>query len=1028
MKYGTISQPDIIDTTCELVHDKFIDDYTKLLLHLDNGVVDSAKNKTVTNNGVTFSTTSQFGGYSGLFTRASSQYLSVADSEDWYFGNADFTIDFWVRFNSLPGQMMLVNQWVDASNYWAVDWNNDNTLRLYNYSGAVFTVYVTCPFAPSTGQWYHLAVVKTQSTVKMFVDGVSKTVTLQGGSFGGSMSNFAAALEIGRYGAGSLYLDGYIDEFRISKGIARWTADFSTALPSQSYNCPLDTQTKLLIHGGGPNNGITFYDNSTTARTLTTVGNTKYDSTITPALRVSSIKFDGNADYIWAADSADWDYGSGDWTWECYLMLNSIRSGTNWVGGQYVVATSDGCEWYIDGANNRLYADAFASGGSTIFQSYAEYTFSTGVWYHIATVRSGNTLYFFINGVSQAVVTPTASISGKTLPNVGANYDIGGFSGAGAAHKNSIDGWIDEYRISKGIARYTSNFTPPAAPYDSPLMHYVIDGLNGDVDKEYRLISLLRSTGADDYMSMQFNGDTANNYGWQTIYGANTTAAANRNTSINFVFINQGNAADDLGLTEHTIYAKSGKVRTVLSKVAYSIAGTTVGAVQSRDSSWNNATDNLTAITFTTAIAAINNGIGVGSRLILLKKRELTTGTKTGEIDPQGSTYGHWQLIYDNTLTVAKTNLMLTSQMDSYTKLLIHADGADATTAFYDFSNSAHVVTRSGTVDVDTAQSKFGGASALFNAGVSDRIDVADSTDWNFGSGDFTIDMWVRFNSVATRVNLMEQFLNGSSYWVFYYDVGSGPGTRILGIASVNGSNSGTFQAEGLTITTGVWYHIALVRSGSNCYMFLDGVSKTVTTYTAWGTLPDVAMPLEIGQSSINTGNALNGWMDEIRISKGIARWTANFTPPTRAYNELDGDRDVLYRMLVRGVSAGTTVVYKLRHNQDSGSNYGYQYLRGTSTAVSASRSTGTETYGLYNGSSSGELYMIDDLMYVKSGFVRPFLLIGADGITGTTIGTQALIADVWNNTTDKITRIQAGIQTNILGIGTHIELWRLNL
>jgi hypothetical protein len=83
------------------------------------------------------------------------------------------------------------------------------------------------------------------------------------------------------------------------------------------------------------------------------------------------------------------------------------------------------------------------------------------------------------------------------------------------------------------------------------------------------------------------------------------------------------------------------------------------------------------------------------------------------------------------------------------------------------------------------------------------------------------------------------------------------------------------------------WHHIAIVRDGSNFYIFIDGISQSLTVYTAidGNTMPDVAAELRLG----NTGGSgsyyyLNGWLDEYRISKGIARWTANFTPPANEY------------------------------------------------------------------------------------------------------------------------------------------------
>src|SRR3990167_55175 len=111
------------------------DSYTKLMLHMENNVTDSAAGKTVTNNNATFSNSAyKMGSYSGVFN-GSNAYLSLADSDNWNFGSGDFTIDFWVRFNTLPGtntEMYLFEQRVDADNKWRLNaYDSGGTKYLY---------------------------------------------------------------------------------------------------------------------------------------------------------------------------------------------------------------------------------------------------------------------------------------------------------------------------------------------------------------------------------------------------------------------------------------------------------------------------------------------------------------------------------------------------------------------------------------------------------------------------------------------------------------------------------------------------------------------------------------------------------------------------------------------------------------------------------------------------------------------------------------------------------------------------------
>jgi hypothetical protein len=217
---------------------------------------------------------------------------------------------------------------------------------------------------------------------------------------------------------------------------------------------------------------------------------------------------------------------------------------------------------------------------------------------------------------------------------------------------------------------------------------------------------------------------------------------------------------------------------------------------------------------------------------------------------------------------------------DSFTKLLLHMDGADASTTFTDSSASAHTVTANGNAQIDTAQSKFGGASGLFD-GTGDVLTTPDSTDWTFGSGDFTVDCWFRINA--------EQ---GTRRFIFCQ---SGPLAQptdmSIGVEVSAANVLHAFLSDGtafttITGTTGLstatWYHMAFVRSGNTLTLYLAGTSEGTASFTA--SVFDATATWQIGELAAY-GFDWNGWIDEFRVSKGIARWTANFTPPTAAYS-----------------------------------------------------------------------------------------------------------------------------------------------
>lgn len=210
---------------------------------------------------------------------------------------------------------------------------------------------------------------------------------------------------------------------------------------------------------------------------------------------------------------------------------------------------------------------------------------------------------------------------------------------------------------------------------------------------------------------------------------------------------------------------------------------------------------------------------------------------------------------------------------DTYTKALLHMDGADASTTFTD--ESGKTWTRAGDAQIDTAQSKFGGASGLFD-GTGDWITTPDSADFYF-DGDFTVDFWIRCNStVVTR--WCGQWTDANNGWRLWnvdgtnmrFDIFSG-GNAVVQIIC----------AHGMSVDT--WYHLALVKNGTDYRIYKNGTS--IGSVTDADVMANYTGTFGIGYEGLGSTSPMNGWLDEFRISKGIARWTANFTPPTAAYS-----------------------------------------------------------------------------------------------------------------------------------------------
>jgi hypothetical protein len=181
-----------------------------------------------------------------------------------------------------------------------------------------------------------------------------------------------------------------------------------------------------------------------------------------------------------------------------------------------------------------------------------------------------------------------------------------------------------------------------------------ISGLNGDADEEYILINRFVG-GCESYYRLRLNNDTAENYGQQTLIASSTDAAANRGTQY-YIYLGYVSTNNELDISETIIHAKSGYVRTGISKIVTIIRNTGVQQILLRAESWNNTADNLTSLV---VYASATDGIGIGSRIILLKKVKLSSGLKTGDLNIQGIIKGTWQEIYNTTLVAAASSITI---------------------------------------------------------------------------------------------------------------------------------------------------------------------------------------------------------------------------------------------------------------------------------------------------------------------------------------------------------------------------------
>lgn len=193
---------------------------------------------------------------------------------------------------------------------------------------------------------------------------------------------------------------------------------------------------------------------------------------------------------------------------------------------------------------------------------------------------------------------------------------------------------------------------------------------------------------------------------------------------------------------------------------------------------------------------------------------------------------------------------------------LLHMDGSNGGTTFTD--QTGKTWTRNGTPTISTAQAKFG-QSAVFS-GSSQWIDGPSSADFTFGTGDFTIECWAYFTATGANRGLfsfgsnLTLYLSSSGANLYWFD-GS---TNLL-------------TATGPALNT--WHHIAIARQGTTLRMFINGVLVASATYSTNLTSTN----MRVGSATTGATN-MQGYIDEVRITKGVARYTANFTPPSAPF------------------------------------------------------------------------------------------------------------------------------------------------
>lgn len=863
-----------------------------LLIHADgtnNGnnhsFLDSSNNNfTITRFGNTsqgsFSPFSQTG-WSAYFD-GSGDYLSCSANAGFNIVSGDFTAECWIYDQGSGAERYLFsNRGAVPTSGWELRKNATNLIQFFFTGGSSLTSTTTI----TSNKWTHVAVTRSGNTVRIFLDGVLDASS----TFSDGASGAAEPFYLGYGTTGGGYFLGYISNARIVKGTALYTTTFTpptSPLTAVSNTSLLTCQSNRIVDEG-PNN-----------LTLTRNGDVSIQpfSPFVSGLLSSnshSVFFDGTGDYLNTSNNAAFTFGTGDLTLECWIYQTATSTSTyRVIFGDNVYGSTGGYTLYS--YNNALNLWKGSGGGGAEVIAPAG-TIPLNAWTHVAWTRSGSSNRLFINGTQVGATTTDSTNYTSTASFIGANQ-IGQLPFAG---------YISNVRILKGTAQYTSNFTPSTAPLTAVSNTSLLTCQSATlIDNSTNAFTITRN---GDVRPRRFNpfGQTYTG----TVYAtANVGGSAYFDGTGDYLSI-----ADDVALDAFTDFTIEGWVyfnsaadsQVIVSKgwdaastfspyILYTSSGGLVFTASADGSSWGvlNASviPNITvgrwyhfAVTRSgSTIRYFNNGALTGtstlSAALMNSTHALTIGShRTGGYYLNGYLSGlrivKGTALYTNPFvppSAPVTNIANTSALLNFTNAQIFDQTAK------------NVLETVGDAKVSTTQYKYGAASMYFD-GNGDYCRIPYSNLLQL-PGNFTIECWVypisRVVLYPTIIHNYSTYTTNGGFGIF---AGHNSATTTKYQISFNGSFP-VIQSSN-NITYNAWSHIAFTRSGSTLTLYVNGVNEGTNTSTA--IVNGTQNFYWIGASGDELANSyFNGYIDDVRITKGSARYTANFTAPTAKFKD----------------------------------------------------------------------------------------------------------------------------------------------
>jgi hypothetical protein len=697
---------------------------------------------------------------------------------------------------------------------------------------------------------------------------------------------------------------GYISNFRLVKGVALYTSNFTVPTLPLSSGSFSYKNTGLLLLGTGQHNSTTIPDESYNQLTVIPNGDAQIVSTVAPTGMTKSIYLDGTGDYLRINTNTETAFGTEDFTIDFWAYFtNATGSATH--QGIYTNYSTWGANSFYFGKHpsNSGYIAVYVNNINASSAILAETSFPpSNAWTHYALVRNGRTLTLYRNGVITAFtnVSSTVSFTGSSNPGyIGAVGDIPSTSG--------FAGYLSNFRIVKGIALYRHNFQSPTLPLSSSGSSLLIlgNGTNGSTtitDSSSNAFTITRLDNAQistakypsemsssilldgylDYLSIPHDSSLSMGSGDFT-----AECWVNFNTKTNYaVLLNKSGKS---AVTNPNWHLGLNSTATAFVAYAGQSSNTPYGTILVTLTSTTNPTAGVWYhVAFvkqaTTYSLFINGILEARTTNATVPADGRPTALLVGWEDGQGSSFylnGNISNIrisntalYNVTFTIPTLPLTTNAYVPYVVpeaSLLIAGQGTNTSNNILDTSPYSWPINRYGNTSISTAQAPTGMTSSIYFDGTGDYLTIARNNQFlPVASENFTIECWVYPTATpgaqgAQIIGLHEAgiqadwllYLNSSLQAIFYI-----PNTNYINTTA--------------TVPLNTWSHIAVTRSDGNILrVFVNGISQyfaPVTTTTAGAT----SYVLSIGADQDGDECPFTGYISNIRMVRGVSLYTTN--------------------------------------------------------------------------------------------------------------------------------------------------------